>query len=238
MKIRIIIPARLNSSRFPGKLLKLVNNQTLIENVIMRANKIKCDNLVVCTDHKDIQNIVDGLGVNSFYSKIKFNNGTERIAFYVNQMNFNDTDLIVNIQADELNFPLHAVKKMIELFKKDKTIQTATIVVKSKDLRDFKNSNTVKVCLDTESNALLFSRSQIPFNSEFFYKHIGIYAYRVKALKKYINFKRDTHEISESLEQMRFLSNQVKMKCVTITSHESISINSNNDLKLAKKKFK
>ena len=238
MKIRIIIPARLNSTRLPGKLLKKVNNKTLIEHIIRRANKISSDSLSVCTDHKDIKNIVDDLGVNSFYSKRKFNNGTERIAFYVNHMNYKDTDLVINVQADEFNFPLHAVKKMIKLFEKDKTIQTATVVVKSKDMRDFKDTNTVKVCIDAKSDALLFSRSKIPFNAKLFYKHIGIYAYRVSTLKKYMKFKRDTHEINESLEQIRFLSNQIKMKCVTINSHESISINSDNDLKLAKKKVK
>ena len=238
MKIRILIPARLESSRFPRKLLQRLSGKTLIEHICLRAKKIKSDSLVVLTDSKIIQDIVRSHNVECYYSRENHSNGTERIARYCELQKFNSSDLIINVQADEFNFPLRSIEKMKRYFTDKKETIVATLVYKLINSSDLKNKNLVKVVKDKNENAIYFSRSVIPFNSMNCFGHLGIYAYKVGILSKYRKFKKGAVEIEESLEQNRFLFNSVPIKCISIKSHDSISINTKNDLKLAKKKFK
>ena len=238
MKIRILIPARLESSRFPKKLLQRVSDKTLIEHICLRAKKIKCDTFVILTDSRLIQKIVELHNIECYYSKVNHSNGTDRIAHYCKLKKYNPSDLIINIQADEFNFPLYAIEKIKRYFKDNKDTNVATLIYQLVNHPNLANKNLVKVVKDKNNNAIYFSRSVIPFNSKNYFGHLGIYAYKVSILLKYRNFKKGTVEIDESLEQNRFLFNSVSIKCLSIKSHDSISINTKNDLKLAKKKFK
>ena len=238
MKIRVLIPARLESSRFPKKLLQKISDKTLIEHICIRAKKIKCDTLVILTDSKLIQKIVESHNVECNYNRVNYTNGTDRIAHYCKLKNYNPSDLIINIQADELNFPLNAIEKIKRYFKDKKDTNVATLVYQLINHSNLKDRNLVKVVKDKNDNAIYFSRSVIPFDSMNYFGHLGIYAYKVSILSRYRKFKKGAVEIDESLEQNRFLFNSVPIKCISINSHDSISINTKNDLKLAKKKFK
>jgi len=120
----------------------------------------------------------------------------------------------------------------------NKKINVATVVRKNTNKKDYFNKDIVKVVMDNDSNSIYFSREPIPHNySKYFYSHIGIYAYKVSALHSYTKFKQSLQEKCESLEQLRFLCNGISIKCVLIKQNKSISINSNNDLKLARKLF-
>ena len=238
MKTRILIPARLESSRLPRKLLQKISNKTLIEHVCLRAKKIKCDSLIVLTDSKRIQKIVESCNVKCHYSKINYSNGTERIAHYCELKKYSPSDLIINIQADELNFPLNAINRIKNYFQGKKEVIVATIIYQLTNYSNLSDSNLVKVVKDKSDNAIYFSRSIIPSNSMNCFGHLGIYAYKVRILSKYRKFKKGIIEVEESLEQNRFLYNSIPIKCITIKSHDSISINTKNDLKLAKKKIK
>ena len=238
MKTRILIPARLESSRFPEKLLQKLSNKTLIEHICIRASKIKCDSLMVLTDSKIIQNIVESLDIKCYLSKNNYSNGTDRIAHFCKLKKYDPSDLIINIQADELNFPLNAINKIKNYFATTKKVSVATIVCRSRRPLDLKDKNLVKTAIDKNNNAIYFSRSPIPFGSKNCFLHLGIYAYKVSILMEYRGFKKGAVETDESLEQNRFLFNSTPIKCIPIKSHDSVSINTKNDLKLARKKFK
>ena len=236
MKTRIIIPARLKSSRFPKKLIKIINGKTIIEHVCLRAKKIKSDSLIVATDSIEIKKIIDNLNIETYISKKKYSNGTERIADLCKERNFHKNDIIINIQGDELNFPINSINKIINSLKKSKKEKMTTVVVKSNNRKNYLNHDCVKVVMDKSHNALCFSRSPLPFNSPSdYFLHLGLYGYKVSLLNKYLSFKQSEYEIKESLEQLRFLFNNISIECIKLKKHNSVSINSPNDLKLAQK---
>ena len=238
MKTRIIIPARLESSRFPKKLIKTINGKTIIEHVCLRAKKIKSDSLIVATDSIEIKKIIDNLNIETYISKKKHSNGTERIADLCKKRNFNKSDIVVNIQGDELNFPINSVNKMINSLKNSKEEKMITVISESNNRQQYVNKDCVKVVIDKNNNALCFSRSPLPFNSPSNYLlHLGLYGYKVSLLDKYLLFKKSEYEDKESLEQLRFLFNKINIECIKLKKHNSISINSPNDLKLAQKQY-
>ena len=237
MKVRIIIPARLDSSRFPKKLIKMINGKTLIEHVCLRAKKLKPDSLVVATDSVVIKEIVENNKIEVWYSKRKYNSGTERIAGLVKEYKFNKKDIIINIQGDEYNFSITGVKKLINYLRMSKTDDLATLIFRNINKKSYQNKNTVKVITDKNNYAQYFSRSIIPFGlTPHTLCHIGIYVYRCSILHNYPKLNKCPAESIEKLEQLRFLWNSIPIKCIKININNSVSINSPIDLKLARKK--
>ena len=236
MKIRIIIPARLKSKRFPNKLVKTLKDKSIIEHVCLRAKKLNYDSLIVATDSNEIKTLIDNINIETYLSKKKYLNGTERIADLCKKRSFDKNDIIINIQGDELSFPVNAVNKMINYLKKSKEKEMTTVVVQSNNRNNYINKDYVKVITNKNNNALYFSRSPLPYDSSSNYLlHIGLYGYKVSLLNEYLLFKKSTGEAKESLEQLRFLYNDIQIKCIKLKKHNSISINSLNDLKLAQK---
>ena len=236
MKIRIIIPARLKSKRFPNKLIKNLKVKSIIEHVCSRAKKLNYDSLIVTTDSNEIKKLIDNINIETYLSKKKYLNGTERIADLCKKRSFSKNDIIINIQGDELSFPVNAVNKMINYLKKSKEKEMTTVVVQSNNRNNYINKDYVKVITNKNDNALYFSRSPLPYDSSSNYLlHIGLYGYKVSLLNEYLSFKKSTDEAKESLEQLRFLYNDIQIKCIKLKKHNSISINSPNDLKLAQK---
>jgi len=236
MKIRIIIPARLKSKRFPNKLIKNLKDKSIIEHVCSRAKKLNYDSLIVATDSNEIKKLIDSINIETYLSKKKYLNGTERIADLCKKRSFGKNDIIINIQGDELSFPVNAVNKMIDYLKKSKEKEMTTVVVQSNNRNNYINKDCVKVITNKNDNALYFSRSPLPHDSSSNYLlHIGLYGYKVSLLNEYLSFKKSTDEAKESLEQLRFLYNDIQIKCIKLKKHNSISINSPNDLKLAQK---
>jgi len=236
MKTRIIIPARLKSKRFPSKLIKNFKGKSIIEHVCLHAKKLNYDSLIVATDSIEIKKLIDNLNIDTYLSKKQCSNGTERIADLCKKRNFNKNDIIINVQGDELNFPVTGVNKMINSLKKSKEEKMTTVIVESGNKKHYFNKDYVKVITDKNNNALCFSRSPLPFNSPSNYLiHLGLYGYKVSLLNKYLAFKKSTYENKENLEQLRFLFNNIQIECIKLKKHNSISINSPNDLKLAQK---
>ena len=235
MKTRIIIPARLKSSRFPGKLVQKINDITLIEHIVLRAKKLPHDSITVATDDDKIKNLVEKHNINVWFSKKKYINGTHRIASLCRDLKYMGNDNILNIQGDEFNFPLKGARDIISSLSSENNISMYTLISRSKSEKSFNSKDAVKVILDNQDNALYFSRSPIPFNVyNDHYLHIGIYGYKVSLLKKYLNFKSSPYESYESLEQLKFIWNQIPIRCIKVRTNNSISVNSPSDLKLAK----
>jgi len=239
MKTRIIIPARLKSTRFPNKLIQLINNISLIEHICIRAKKIPCYSVIVATDDIKIKSLVEQHGIDVWFSKKKFLNGTHRIACLCKEYGFNKNDNIINIQGDEFNFSLKGVKDLITKLSSSKSKGIFTLISKSRSKEIFHNPDHVKVLIDKKGDALCFSRSPVPFSgSDDHFIHIGIYGYKVSMLYSYLNFDKSPYEAYENLEQLRFIWNKTPIHCIKIKVNNSISINSVNDLKLAKETFK
>ncbi len=237
MKILGIIPARYNSSRFPGKPLAVIEGKSMIERVYTQARK--CDllsQLYVATNDDRIFTHVKSFGGEVLMTG-EHSSGTERCnALY--QSLKKEFDIIINIQGDEPFINPEQISQLADCFL-EKDIAIATLAKKIKTAEQLLDENTVKVMFDKNNFALNFSRLAIPQPKSFdvkkwfvlntFYKHIGIYGYSAKALEKICELEPTKRELSERLEQLRWLENGYKIK-VGITTFESISVDVPKDI--------
>lgn len=242
MKNIVIIPARLNSQRFPNKLLLQINNRFLFQIVYENISKSKLiDNLLIATDSNEIANICKSLNFNYILTPGHFQSGTDRIEWANRQLNA-QYDLIINVQADEPMLYGEDLDKFIE-FISGKDFDVATIVTKIKICDEINDPNTVKVVLDNQNRAMYFSRAPIPFArdelisidpaKDRYYKHIGIYAYKPEALKKFAELPQSYYEKIEKLEQLRLLSYGYNYLCYEIDK-ELISVDTLKDFEIVK----
>lgn len=237
-----IIPARYASTRFPGKPLALLGNKPIIEHVYSRVVDI-FDETIVATDDERISTCVKNFGGHCIMTSPNHNSGTDRCeeAYIKSGTNCN---IVVNVQGDEPFInpeQLMVIKTCFEDLGTD--IATLVTPFSPKDgLSALKNPNSPKVVVDRNWQALYFSRSVIPFlrnipeekwlEYQIFYKHIGLYAYRADVLHRITKMEQTPLELSESLEQLRWLENGLKIK-VAQTKHETIGIDTPEDLRRA-----
>lgn len=241
MKVVGIIPARYASKRFPGKPLVDIAGKTMIQRVYEQSKK-SINDVYVATDDKRIQKTVLDFGGQVIMTSKKHTSGTDRIAEAIDIINENNPepfDVIVNIQGDEPFIYPEQIDSVIKCFKKKRT-QIATLAKHIINTEDIFNENKPKVILNHKKEAINFSRSPIPYfrgkkktewvTSHKYYKHIGLYAYRLDILKEITLLKPSSLEIAESLEQLRWIENGYKI-VVEETEFESIGIDTPKDLK-------
>ena len=158
-------------------------------------------------------------------------NGTERCAEVVGQA-INHCDVVINIQGDEPFIEPEQIDLLASSFKNEET-QIATLIRLFKNEKEKQNPSQVKAFVDKNMNALMFSRSattrHLPLTTCHLYKHIGLYAYRKSSLLEIVKLLPSPLELTESLEQLRWLENGYKIQCA-ITEHESVSIDTPEDL--------
>jgi 3-deoxy-manno-octulosonate cytidylyltransferase (CMP-KDO synthetase) len=238
-----IIPARYASSRFPGKPLALIGNKSMIQRVYEQASK--SINLVyVATDDSRIREAVLSFGGRVVMTSADHQSGTDRCAEAVDlieEETGRNIEIVINIQGDEPFIKPEQIDLVKECFT-DNSVRIATLVRKAEPGEDIFNPNQPKVILDIEGNAIYFSRAAIPYvreaeKSEWarrhsYYKHIGLYAYRTETLKQITRLARSPLEISESLEQNRWLENGFRIR-TAITIWESVGIDTPDDLERA-----
>ena len=238
-----IIPARYASSRFPGKPLVLIGNKPMIQRVYDQAKKT-LDLVWVATDDERIYDAVSDFGGKAIMTSSDHQSGTDRCAEAVIKI-YHETgkkiDIVINIQGDEPFIKPEQIDLLKNCFL-DKTVELATLVRKVEPGEDIFNPNQPKVILDSKGNAIYFSRTAIPYirdaeksdwsKKHVFYKHIGLYAYRSETLKKITLLPRSLLEISESLEQNRWIENGYRIR-TAITDWESIGIDTPDDLEKA-----
>lgn len=208
----ILIPARYNSSRFPGKPLAKIHNKTMIEYVYNNCIKSGFDSVVV-TDDQRIEDEVNNFGGVVVRVDDEVETGSERIALAYSR-NFNDKNYthIINVQGDEPLLISEEIKK-IAAFHQTNNYDIATAVKeRSSEEQDFRNHNSVKCIYSPITHeCLYFSRESIPFSRDnkehSWFQHIGIYSYKIDALEKFVNYEFGTYEQLEKLEQLRALEN-------------------------------
>ncbi len=239
-----IIPARYASSRFPGKPLAMIGDKPMIRRVYEQACK-SISLVYVATDDERIYNAVAGFGGNAVMTSTGHMSGTDRCAEAVDLVEIETgqkIDIVVNIQGDEPFIKPEQLDMLISCFS-DPGVEIATLIRKAGPEEDLFNPNHPKVIIDSEKNAIYFSRSVIPFIRDFdrsewslrhiYYKHIGLYAYRTGVLKKITGLERSPLEMAESLEQNRWIENGFRIR-TAVTPWESIGIDTPDDLEKAR----
>ena len=240
-----IIPARYASTRFPGKPLALIGGKPMIQRVYEQARKA-LDTVVVATDDQRIFDCVRSFGGEVVMTRPDHKCGTDRCleAFEnltAQRSNSAAAQTIINIQGDEPFIQPEQILALMLCFD-DPATQIATLVkpfTEADTLADLENPNTPKVAVSPDGNALLFSRSVIPYlrgidkadwlKQHRHFKHIGMYAYRAEVLKQITQLPQTPLEIAESLEQLRWLENGYRIK-VAVSHTASIGIDTPDDL--------
>ena len=237
MKVVGIIPARYASTRFPGKPLAVIKGKTMIRRVCEQAWKSKLDAVVVATDDVRIADEVMSFGGQYVLTDPNHRSGTDRCREALDLLE-SQYDAIVNIQGDEPFIDPKQINLLVDLVSREDT-QLASLAKRIEDEEDLFSPNAVKVVMDKDGKALYFSRNPIPFmrNLELaewlkegvFYQHIGIYAYKAETLRQVAQMQPSPLELSESLEQLRWLENGLSIH-MAITASENVSIDTPEDL--------
>lgn len=244
MKFIGIIPARYSSSRFPGKPLADMAGKPMIQRVYEQV-KLALDEVWVATDDTRILEAVEAFRGNAVMTSASHKSGTDRCKEAYQKIN-KDFDVIINIQGDEPFIQPEQINAIKDCFDTP-NIELATLVKPFKKEDGFEalfNNNSPKVVINNNNEAIYFSRSIIPYirdvhhtewlDKHTFYKHIGMYAYRVDILNKITELPQSSLELAESLEQLRWIENGYKIK-VGYTNVETIGIDTPYDMEKALK---
>lgn len=229
----IIIPARLNSSRFENKILVDILG---IPMVIRTAQAVSTlDNVVIATDAVEVLTLAKQYGIEAVLTSSSHQSGTDRINEAANLLHLDEDDVVINVQADEPFIEVEVVKSVIERVKelknRDFTMVSCYKTISSEIADD---PNHVKVVCDINNDALYFSRSKIPYHRDHYnqseYKgHLGIYGFTKKSLNRFCSYTPSTLEEIEKLEQLRAMSNGEKINMVEVVS-KSFGIDTKEDL--------
>jgi len=231
------IPARYAATRFPAKLMQSLGLKTVIRHTYDNTVATGLfDEVWVVTDSDIIFNEISGHGGQVRMSTRVHESGTDRIAEAVADM---DIDIVVNVQGDEPFVKRGPLEKLLQAFEGEqgKSVQVASLMQELKEEKSLDDANYVKVVTDLQSNALLFSRSRIPYLREpgaavKWYEHIGVYAFRKNALLQFTRWEMTPLETAEKIECLRFLEHGVPIRMV-VTDYMGIEIDTPEDLEKA-----
>lgn len=235
MKKIALIPARYAATRFPGKLMQLLNGKSVILTTYeSTVNTGLFDDVAVVCDSEIIYNEITSNGGKAIMSQKEHECGTDRIAEAL--PHFPDAEIIVNVQGDEPFTQKEPMQKLLQVFENEdgKEIGVASLMQVLKEASSIQDPNYVKVAVDLKMNALFFSRSVIPYPREknvapVYYEHIGIYAFRRKTLIDFTQMPMSPLESAEKIECLRYLENGIKMKMV-VTEYMGVEIDTPEDL--------
>ncbi|HAK52542.1 MAG TPA: 3-deoxy-manno-octulosonate cytidylyltransferase [Gammaproteobacteria bacterium] len=243
MDFSVVIPARYGSTRLPGKALIDIAGKPMVQWVYEQAQQSSASRVIVATDDDRIQSVVEGFGGVCCMTSSSHPSGTDRLQEVAKLFDFDDDQIIVNVQGDEPLIPPSTIDQVAAVMSAS-DVQMATLAERISDARDFQDPNVVKVVLDANSCALYFSRAPIPWpreESEGLHaalppempalKHLGIYAYRVSMLNDYVSWEQTDLERVERLEQLRALWHGGKIHTVISQVPIPPGIDTEQDLK-------
>jgi 3-deoxy-manno-octulosonate cytidylyltransferase (CMP-KDO synthetase) len=236
MKIVALIPARYEATRFSGKLMATLGGKSVIRRTYDATVATKLfDEVIVVTDSKIILDEIISNGGKAIMSKKEHESGSDRIAQAAADM---DVDIIVNVQGDTPFIKKEPLQKLLQQFD-DPSVQVASLMQVLKSQKEIDDPNFVKVVVDQNMNSLFFSRSVIPYPRDkeipiTYYEHIGVYAFRKKALIDFTKWSVTPLEAAEKIECLRYLEHGISLRMV-ITDYMGIEIDTPEDLKKAEK---
>ncbi len=235
-----VIPARYKSSRFEGKPLAKIQGKPMFWHVYTRAKQANLKEVYLATDDKRIEEEARKYDIPCIMTSDKHNSGSDRVCELAEILKLSDNAILVNIQGDEPLLEPMMINQLLSPFE-DTSIRVSTLanrLSKTKDSERFNSYNSVKIVVDNAMRALYFSRSPIPHSrervivgdkSDEFYAHIGLYAFRFEALKKFTFLPESKLESIEKLEQLRLLENNIDIH-VMLTEYSSIGVDTKEDL--------
>ncbi|MDH5464378.1 MAG: 3-deoxy-manno-octulosonate cytidylyltransferase [Thiovulaceae bacterium] len=236
----IIIPARLESTRFPKKVIADIGGLPM---VIRTAKQVAhLDDVCIATDSQEVIDICEEHGIKAMMTSTTHKSGTDRINECATLLNMADNELVINLQADEPFIEPEVVEAMIDRLQKlhaqksDFVMASCYNAINNETADD---PNLVKVVLDDEQNAIYFSRSMIPYNrsgNANYFGHLGIYGFDKKSLQKFCTLDDAPIEDIEGLEQLRAIYHSKKISMVKVAS-TSFGIDTIEDLDRAKRIF-
>jgi 3-deoxy-manno-octulosonate cytidylyltransferase (CMP-KDO synthetase) len=237
VSFKVVIPARYASARLPGKPLLDIAGKPMVIRVAEQASKSGATSVVIATDFEKIKQVAQANHIEAVMTRVDHLSGTDRIAEVAQMLNWNDDDIVVNVQGDEPLIDPQLIQEVALTLAHSRKAVMATACHAIHDEASMLNPNVVKVVMDANGNALYFSRSPIPYPRDDIYKqqikahrHIGIYAYRVGFLKQYAELSVSSIEQIENLEQLRVLHHGYKI-AVTITDNApAIGVDTQADL--------
>lgn len=250
MGFRVVIPARYASTRLPGKPLADIAGQPMIVRVAAAARRSGADGVWVATDDERIVSAARQHGFDAVMTGAKHVSGTDRIAEVADQLDWNDTEIVVNVQGDEPLLDPGLIDRVAGALRSDPDAAMATAAHPLASAADFFNPNVVKVVCDARGRALYFSRAPIPWDRDQFadrrdalpadlpaQRHIGLYAYRVSFLRRFGQLAASPLERCESLEQLRALWHGYPIQVVSIDHPPAPGVDTPEDLERVRRMF-
>ena len=223
MSFTVIIPARFASSRLPGKPLADIAGKPMVQHVYERAKQSSAERVIIATDDQRIVDAAHQFGAEVVMTSSTHQSGTDRLQEVATAASLGDQHIVVNVQGDEPLIPAKVIDQVASNLAQHPQSAMATLIEKINDYSTVLDPNAVKVVMGQQGNALYFSRAPIPWDRDHFaqhqtlpemhqyYRHIGIYAYRVGHLHNFVTWPPAPLESIECLEQLRFLYNGVRI---------------------------
>ena len=240
---KVVIPARYGSSRLPGKPLLNIAGKPMVLHVCDRAKEAGAAQIVVATDDERILDVVKKYGFDAVMTSAGHESGTERLAEVAEIKQWDNEDIIVNLQGDEPLIPAEYITLVANSLAQQVFAGIATLAAEIVETEEIFNPNAVKVVLDKKNYALYFSRAAIPWDREEFQqkkqqsaktgtylRHIGLYAYRVRFLQRYVQWEPSALEKIEMLEQLRILWQGEKILVAKVDKAPEAGVDTEEDL--------
>jgi 3-deoxy-manno-octulosonate cytidylyltransferase (CMP-KDO synthetase) len=242
LSFRVVIPARFDSSRLPGKALLPLAGKPMLQWVHERARASRAAEVVVATDDERIASAARGFGADVALTARTHLSGTDRIAEVAVARGWLDDDVVVNVQGDEPLIPPVVIDQVAKLLTTHARADIATLAVKLDSPADLQDPNVVKAACDAGGRALYFSRAPVPWNRDApttltgaHLRHVGIYAYRVAALRRLAALPPTRLEQIEKLEQLRALEHGMEIRVALAVERPLADVNTAADLERAER---
>lgn len=245
----VVIPARLASSRLPGKPLADIAGKPMVARVAEQAAKSRAARVIVATDHADILAACAEHGLEALLTRADHASGTDRLAEVAERLQLADDAIVINVQGDEPLIEPALINQLAELLA-GADAPVATLAHALHDAADHFNPNVVKVALDKHGRALYFSRAPIPYARDAYaadrsalpaglpvYRHIGMYGYRAGFLKTYAGLEPAPLEQYEALEQLRVLWHGYSMIVALASEAPAAGVDTPEDLERVRRLF-
>ncbi len=242
VKVIGVIPARMDSKRFYGKVLFEYQGKPLIRHLYEELSKSKVmDRVIIATDTKKIRNIAEGFGAQVVMTTANLKTGSDRVAKVMDTIK---ADIFVNVQGDVFGLKSTPLDKALEMFASNPSCEYGTLARKIDSEKELNSPDAVKVVLKNNGEAGWFSRYPLPYLRKSsnkskvkkfdFYYHIGVYMFRREALRRYAAWPQSPCEKAESLEQLRILENGKNIS-VFLINNKTVSVDTPKDIKKLKK---
>lgn len=235
MSFIVVIPARYQSTRLPGKPLLSIAGKPMIQHVFERAKQSAAKEVYIATDNNEIKNVCEQFGAQVCMTDANHASGSDRIEEVTRILELAGEDVVVNVQGDEPLIPPAVINQIAENLHVNINAGLCSLFELIEGQDNIDDSNVVKVVTDNDDMALYFSRSAIPFNRDnseqlVYKRHVGLYAYRVKTLHDFVTWPQSELEQAEMLEQLRFMGNGIKIHMAQSREKIPAGIDTEEDL--------